>query len=163
VAAVIKHPPISWERRPLCEMHTPSVTQSVTISPDSEFKLSITGGCILLASLTLLLPSHSGSASFQLESILDSKSILEAPMSSESGAVHWRYCDCKGCTAPPCEMTLFNDYLFQLVTPWYSQSWSLLLVEHLASGSPKQPHLRRFHDTGCNMSMNPRYHVAMIY
>jgi hypothetical protein len=46
-----------------------------------------------LASLTLLLHFI---ASFELESILDSESIFEAPMSS--GAVHWRFA-CMGCTA----------------------------------------------------------------
>ena len=61
----------------------------------------------LTASLTLL-------ASFQLESILDSESILEASMSSESGAqaVHRRYA-CMGCTARSGgrgEPTFFNDY-----------------------------------------------------
>jgi hypothetical protein len=61
----------------------------------------------LTASLTLL-------ASFQLESILDSESILEASMSSESGAqaVHPRFA-CKGCTARSGgrgEPTFFNDY-----------------------------------------------------
>ncbi len=59
------------------------------------------------ASLTLL-------ASFQLESILDSESILEASMSSESGAqaVHRRFA-CMGCTASSggCgKPTFFNDY-----------------------------------------------------
>ena len=60
-----------------------------------------------LAGLTLLLHFI---ASFQLESILDSKSILEDPMSS--GAVHRRFA-CMGCTARGggrCELTFFNDY-----------------------------------------------------
>jgi hypothetical protein len=61
----------------------------------------------LTASLTLL-------ASFQFESILDSESILEASMSSESGAqaVHWRF-TCMGCTARSGgrgKPTFFNDY-----------------------------------------------------
>ncbi len=47
----------------------------------------------VLASLTLL---HHFISSFELESILDFKSILEAPMSS--GAVHQRFA-CMGCTA----------------------------------------------------------------
>ncbi len=61
----------------------------------------------LTASLTLL-------ASFQLESILDPESILEASMSSESGAqaVHRRFA-CMSCTARSggrCEPAFFNDY-----------------------------------------------------
>ncbi len=64
----------------------------------------------VITSLTLLLHS----ASFQLESILDSESILEASMSSESGAqaVHRRFA-CMGCTARSGgrgEPTFFNDY-----------------------------------------------------
>jgi hypothetical protein len=61
----------------------------------------------VLTSLTLLLHS----ASFQLDSILDSDSILEAQMSSESGAamVHRRFA-CMGCTARSGEPTFFNDY-----------------------------------------------------
>ncbi len=61
----------------------------------------------VLASLTLLLLFI---ASFQLESILDSESVLEAPMSSSS--VHWRFA-CMGCTASSNgsgEPTFFNDY-----------------------------------------------------
>ena len=49
-------------------------------------------------------------ASFQLESILDSESILEAPMSS--GAIHRRFA-CMGCTARSNgrgEPSFFNDY-----------------------------------------------------
>jgi hypothetical protein len=49
-------------------------------------------------------------ASFQLESILDSESILEAPMSS--GAIHRRFA-CMGCTARSngrSEPPFFNDY-----------------------------------------------------
>ena len=63
---------------------------------------------VFTASLTLL-------ASFQLESILDSETILEASMSSESGAqaaVHRRFA-CMGCTARRGgrgEPTFFNDY-----------------------------------------------------
>ena len=61
----------------------------------------------LTASLTLL-------ASFQLESMLDSESILEASMSSESEAqaLHRRFA-CMGCTARSGgrgEPTFFNDY-----------------------------------------------------
>ena len=61
----------------------------------------------VLGSLALLLHFI---ASFQLESILDSESILEAPMSS--GAIHRRFA-CMGCTV--CsngrgEPTFFNDY-----------------------------------------------------
>jgi hypothetical protein len=60
-----------------------------------------------MASLTLL-------ASFQPGSILDSESILETSMSSEScaQAVHLRFA-CMGCTARSggCgEPTFFNDY-----------------------------------------------------
>ena len=61
----------------------------------------------VLASLTLLLYFI---ASFQLESILDSESILEARMSS--GAVHRRFA-CMGCAARSGgrgEPTFFNDY-----------------------------------------------------
>ena len=64
---------------------------------------------VLTASLNLL-------ASFQLESIFDSKSVLEASMSSESQAgaqaVHRRFA-CMGCTARSGgrgEPTFFNDY-----------------------------------------------------
>ena len=61
---------------------------------------------VLLASLTLLLHS----ASFQLESILDAESILEAPMSS--GAIHQRFNSvaCMGCAARRGEPSFFNDY-----------------------------------------------------
>ena len=45
--------------------------------------------------------------SFQLESILDFESILEAPMSS--GAIHRRFA-CMGCAARRGEPTFFNDY-----------------------------------------------------
>ncbi len=67
---------------------------------------------VLLA--TVLTASITLHASFQLESILDSESILEALMSSESGAqaVHRRFA-CMGCTARSggrAEMTFFNDY-----------------------------------------------------
>ncbi len=60
---------------------------------------------VLTASITLL-------SSFQLESILGSESILEASMSSESGAVHQRFA-CIGCTARSGgrgEPTFFNGY-----------------------------------------------------
>ena len=46
-------------------------------------------------------------ASFQLEYISDSESILEAPMSS--GAMHKRFA-CMGCAARRGEPTVFNDY-----------------------------------------------------
>ena len=71
----------------------------------------------VLTSLTVLLHS----ASFQLESILNSKSILEAQMSSESGAstVHRRFA-CMGCTARRGEPTFFNDY--QSAATHYSRS-----------------------------------------
>ena len=46
-------------------------------------------------------------ASFQLESILDFESILEAPMSS--GAIHQRFA-CMGCAARRGEPSFFNDY-----------------------------------------------------
>ena len=75
----------------------------------------------LLTSLTVLL--HSLAASFQLESILNSESILEAQMSSESGAsigtVHRRFA-CMGCTAHRGEPTFFNDY--QSAATHYSRS-----------------------------------------
>ena len=71
----------------------------------------------VLTSLSVLLHS----ASFQLESILNSKSILEAQMSSESGAstVHRRFA-CMGCTARRGEPTFFNDY--QSAATHYSRS-----------------------------------------
>ena len=49
-------------------------------------------------------------ASFELESILDSESILEAPMSS--GAVHRRFAGmcCTACCDGRGEPTFFNDY-----------------------------------------------------
>jgi hypothetical protein len=73
----------------------------------SNFQVLVLLATVLTASLTLL-------ASFQLESILDSESILEASMSSESGAqaVHRRFA-CMGCTARSGgrgEPTFFNDY-----------------------------------------------------
>ncbi len=63
-----------------------------------------------IGSLALLL--HFIISSFQLESILDSKSILEAAMSS--GAIHQRFA-CMGCTARSngrcdSEPSFFNDY-----------------------------------------------------
>jgi hypothetical protein len=58
----------------------------------------------VLGSLTLLLHFI---ASFQLEPISDSESILETPMSS--GAMHKRFA-CMGCTARRDEPTFFNDY-----------------------------------------------------
>ncbi len=71
----------------------------------------------VITSLTLLLHS----ASFQLESILNSESILEAQMSSASGAptVHRRF-TCMGCTARRGEPTFFNDY--QSAASHYSRS-----------------------------------------
>jgi hypothetical protein len=72
---------------------------------------------ITVTSLTLLLHS----ASFQLESILNSESILKAQMSSASGAstVHRRFA-CMGCTARRGEPTFFNDY--QSAATHYSRS-----------------------------------------
>ena len=71
---------------------------------------------VLLATVTVLTASITLLASFQLESILDSESILEASMSSESGAqavpVHRRFA-CMGCTARRGgrgEPTFFIDY-----------------------------------------------------
>jgi len=69
---------------------------------------------VLLATVTALTASLTFLASFQLESILDSESILEASMSSESGAqaVHRRFA-CMGCTARSggrSDPTFFNDY-----------------------------------------------------
>ena len=69
---------------------------------------------VLLATVTVLTASITLLASFQLESILDSESILEAPMSSESGVqvVHRGFA-CMGCTARSGgsgEPTFFNDY-----------------------------------------------------
>ena len=58
-------------------------------------------------------------ASFQLESISDSQYILEAPMSSESGAIHRRFA-CMGCAARRGEPTFFNDY--QSAATHYSRS-----------------------------------------
>ena len=71
----------------------------------------------VITSLTLLLHS----ASFQLESILNSESILKAQMSSASGAstVHRRFA-CMGCTARRGEPTFFNDY--QSAASHYSRS-----------------------------------------
>ena len=73
----------------------------------------------VITSLTLLLHCHS--ASFQLESILNSESILKAQMSSASGAstVHRRFA-CMGCTARRGEPTFFNDY--QSAASHYSRS-----------------------------------------
>ncbi len=73
----------------------------------------------VITSLTLLLQVHS--ASFQLESILNSESILKAQMSSASGAstVHRRFA-CMGCTARRGEPTFFNDY--QSAASHYSRS-----------------------------------------
>ncbi len=71
---------------------------------------------VLLATVTVLTASITLLASFRLESILDSESILEASMSSESGAqavpVHRRFA-CMCCTARRGgrgELTFFNDY-----------------------------------------------------
>ncbi len=58
----------------------------------------------VLGSLALLLHFI---VSFQLESILDSESILEAPMSS--GAIHQRFA-CMGCAARSGEPSFSNDY-----------------------------------------------------
>ena len=58
-------------------------------------------------------------ASFQLESISDSEYILEAPMSSESGAIHRRFAG-MGCAARRGEPTFFNDY--QSAATHYSRS-----------------------------------------
>jgi hypothetical protein len=72
----------------------------------------------VLTSLSLLLHS----ASFQIDSILNSESILEAQMSSESGAaamVHRRFA-CMGCTVRRGEPTFFNDY--QSAATHYSRS-----------------------------------------
>ena len=115
----------------------------------------------VITSLTLLLHS----ASFQLESILNSESILKAQMSSASGAstVHRRFA-CMGCTARRGEPTFFNDY--QSAATHYSRSIhcnksmrgikavtvqlntrpsTLAMawpepVERLASGAPNPPH-----------------------
>ena len=71
----------------------------------------------VITGLTLLLHS----ASFQLESILNSESILKAQMSSASGAstVHRRFA-CMGCTARRGEPTFSNDY--QSAATHYSRS-----------------------------------------
>jgi hypothetical protein len=60
----------------------------------------------VIGSLTLLVHII---ASFQLESIFDSESILDAPMSSAGGAIHRRFA-CMGCAARRGEPTFFNDY-----------------------------------------------------
>ena len=75
----------------------------------SSFQLLL--ATVLAACLTLL-------ASFQLESTLDSESILEAPMAS----VHRRFA-CMGCTARSNgrgQPTFFNDY--QSAASHYSRS-----------------------------------------
>ena len=111
VAAVIEHPSITWGRRPPCATHAISGDSlprrgSRSVRTRSS-RIQVLLATALTASLTLL-------ASFQLESILDSESILEASMSSESGAqaVHRRFA-CMGCTARSGgrgEPTFFSDY-----------------------------------------------------
>ena len=125
----------------------------------------------VITSLTLLLHS----ASFQLESILNSESILEAQMSSASGAstVHRRFA-CMGCTARRGEPTFFNDY--QSAASHYSRSihcnkstrgikavtvqlntrpqrgrsrWS---AWRLAPPTRPIPPRRRCHDIGCDIT-----------
>jgi hypothetical protein len=86
------------------ETHAQFATQSVTFSPDSESTLQVLAA--VLGILALLLHFV---ASFQLESISDSEYILEAPMSSESGAIHRRFA-CMGCAARRGVPTFFNDY-----------------------------------------------------
>ena len=68
----------------------------------------------VLGSLALLLHFI---ACFQLESIADSESILEAPMSS--GAIHKRFA-CMGCAARRGEPSFFNDY--QAAASHYARS-----------------------------------------
>ncbi len=88
-----------------CDLcHANGHVQSGLRTRSSSFQVLV--AVQVLTSLTLLLHS----ASFQLESILDSKSILEAQMSSESGAatVHRRFA-CMGCTARRGESTFFNN------------------------------------------------------
>ncbi len=132
VAAVIEPPSITWGLQPPCATHVISATQLVTFSPDSEFKLSSTTGDCTHGQPH---PPEGLLASFQLESILDSESILEASMSSESGAqaVHQRFA-CMGCTAHSggrCEQTFFNDYKSAAVNYLCSSqcNWSMHCIK----------------------------------
>jgi hypothetical protein len=119
VAVVIEHPSISRGRRPpMPSMRNACAVCRSVRTRSSGFQVL---AAVLLASLTLLLHS----ASFQLESIFDSESILEAPMPSESGAqaVHRGFA-CMGCTArrrgDAGDSTFFNDY--QSAASHYSRS-----------------------------------------
>ena len=88
MATDLEHPSISWGGRPPRETHARNRSRSVR-TRSSTFQVLAAA----IGSFALLLHFI---ASFQLESILDSESILEAPMSS--GAIHRRFA-CMGCTA----------------------------------------------------------------
>ncbi len=88
MATDLEHPPISW---PLRETHVQfSRHQSRSVrTRSSSFQVL----AAVIGSFALLLHFIT---SVQLESILDSESILETPMSS--GAIHRGFA-CMGCTA----------------------------------------------------------------
>ncbi len=121
VAVDLEHPSISWGRRPPPKrMRSCHAIGHVQSSPDSEFHgtstLQVLARASVIGSLALLLHFVT---SFPFESISDSEYILEAPMSSESGAIHRRSA-CMGCAARCGEPTFFNDY--QSVATHYSRS-----------------------------------------
>ena len=92
MAADLEHPSISWGRRP-----PPKRMRSLPRNRSRSVRTRSSTFQVLAAAIGsfALLLLHFIS-SFQLESILDSESILEAPMSS--GAIHQRFA-CMGCTA----------------------------------------------------------------
>ncbi len=114
MASDLEHPSISWESRSLPKrMRSLPRNRSRSVRTRSSTLQELAA---VLGSLALLLHFV---ASFQLESILDSGYILEAPMSSESGAIHRRFA-CMGCAARRGKPTFFNDY--QSVATHYLRS-----------------------------------------
>ena len=104
MAADLEHPSISWGRRP-----PPKRMRSLPRNRSRSVRTRSSTLQILAAVLSTLALLLHFVASFQLQSISDSKYILEAPMSSESGAIHRRFA-CMGCAARRGEPTFFNDY-----------------------------------------------------
>jgi hypothetical protein len=114
VAADLEHPWISWGRRP-----PPKRMRSLPRNRSRSVRTRSSTLQVLAAVLGILALLLHFVASFQLESISDSEYILEAPMSSESGAIHRRFA-CMGCAARRGEPTFFNDY--QSAATHYSRS-----------------------------------------
>ena len=115
MAADLENPSISWGRRPPPKrMRSLPHNRSRSVRTRSSTLQVLAAVLGIFAALLLHFV-----ASFQLESISDSEYILEAPMSSVSGAIHRRFA-CMGCAARRGDPTFFNDY--QSAAVHYSRS-----------------------------------------